>query len=121
MPLQGANFFPDIHKPLERVPLQEHRGADEVAVKQKEMNRVDELFAYEKEFQQTDFDLPDCGPRTDSCLLLTIREFFSPPGREWIGDGAQARGDLCLRPIPRFLNELENSPPRKWRRRTRPR
>ncbi len=85
----GANLFHDIHESLGRVHFQGHLEINDVTLKKRGIDRIYDVFAHEKEFNQTDFYIRDFGRTMKSRRPVTTREFFTRLGKEMVQDGAQ--------------------------------
>jgi deoxyhypusine synthase len=83
----GANLFHDIHETLGRNHWQGTCGVDDVDLKRAGIDRIYDVFASEKEFNQADDYILRWAHSLKPRRPLTTREFFSRLGKQLLRDG----------------------------------
>jgi len=83
----GANLFHDIHETLGKNHWQGFCPVDDVALKKKGIDRIYDVFAFEKEFSQVDQYILDFARSLKAPVPLTTREFFFHLGKQLLRDG----------------------------------
>lgn len=83
----GANLFHDIHETLGKNHWQGFCPVDDVALKKKGIDRIYDVFAFEKEFSQVDQYILDFARSLKAPAPLTTREFFYHLGKQLLHDG----------------------------------
>jgi deoxyhypusine synthase len=79
----GANLFHDLHETLGRYHFVGDENADDVALKEKGIDRIYDTFALESEFRKTDDWVSDMFMFTlDPSRAYSTREFFYLMGKE---------------------------------------
>ena len=83
----GANLFHDLHETLGKSHWQGSASVDDVALKKKGIDRIYDVFAWEKEFNQVDQYILDFARSLKARAPLTTREFFFHLGKQLLRDG----------------------------------
>lgn len=85
----GANLFHDLHESLGKRHWQGHHFVDDVVLKKEGIDRIYDVFAWEKEFIESDNYIINFAHSLKSNHPLTTREFFERLGKQLIHDAKE--------------------------------